>query len=113
MRFIFRSANASEPHHGPESTFTKDVFEHLKRILLLRPCTPFRRRSQIPPASSSTATRFCDNSTRGKIWNSPSRNSMKLWPCVSNYILRRNLTTSIHKKLSKLGFGSVLKPHLR
>ncbi len=110
MRFIFQSANASEPHHGPESTFTKSVFERLKRILLLPPCTPLKRRSQIPPASSSTATRFFDNSTRGKIWNSPSKNSRKLWPCVSNYILRRNLKT---KKLSKLGFGSVLKPHLR
>ena len=82
MRFIIQRTNASEPHHGPESTFTKGVFKRLKRILLLRSCTPLRRRSQIPPASSSTATRFCDNSTRGKIWNSPTRNSIKLWPCV-------------------------------
>ena len=53
MRFIIQRTNASEPHHGPESTFTKGVFERLKRLLLLRPYTPLRRRSRIPPASSS------------------------------------------------------------
>ena len=57
MRFIFQSANASEPHHGPESTFTKSVFERLKRILLLPPCTHLKRRSQIPPASSSISAK--------------------------------------------------------
>ena len=72
MRFIIQRANASEPHHGPESTFTKGVFEHLKRILLLRSCTPLRRRSQIPPASSSISATNNPKVTRGTFSDGPS-----------------------------------------